>query len=315
MNGRAKTRGRPSAGAWGGLLLALLSPAGRAADVTSAVQVNPTTVRLSESVRATLAVEGDAPLRVEVPAEVLDEPSAAAWRARPDGPATVTDLPGGRQRWARAYRVDPYAPGKAVHLGFAPAKVSAGTDPQSKEVPFASQVVTVTTEVAGDAAEARPPTGIEELPPAGASGSPWGRAAVLVAVGVAAAAAGALLAWLLRRRPAPPPTPEEWAARELAALGQAPDDPAFADRLSDTLRRFAEARTRAAATKLTTTELRAELERSGEWPAERAADLLAVLHRCDRVKFAADRPTAAEAAELLQLARRVVEPPAFPPNG
>jgi hypothetical protein len=294
-------------------VLAALAGGADAADVTSSVTVAPSEVRLSESVRVTLAVEGDAPLRVELPAEVLDEQSSAVWRARPDGPAAVTDLPGGRQRWARTYRVDPYVPGKAVHLGFAPAKVSAGRDPQSKEVPFASKAVTVTTEVAGDAAAARPPTGIEEWPPAGgAAGLPGERAAILVAVGVAAAAAGAVLVRLLRRRPVSPPAPEAWAARELAALGQASDDPAFADRLSDTLRRFAEARTRAAATKLTTAELRAELERSGEWPPERAADLVAVLDRCDRVKFAADRPTADEAAGLLQLARRVVEPPAPP---
>jgi hypothetical protein len=279
--------------------------------VTVAVTAEPRAVRLSDSVRVTLAVEGAAPLRVEVADEVLDEESATAWRARPDGPAMVADLPSGRQRWARTYRLDPYLTGEPLRLGFATAKVLVGTDPQPKEVAWQPVDITVTTEVTGaSAAEARPPTGIEELPPVdNAADSLRERAAVFAALGVAALLVGVVGAWLLRtRRRTPPPSPEEWATARLGEL--APDDPAFADRLSDVLRRYVEARTPAAATKLTTDELRAELDRFGGWTANRTDDLAAVLHHCDRVKFAGDRPDAEEAAALVEVARRVVDPPA-----
>lgn len=280
--------------------------------MTSAVTAETRTVRLSESVRVTLSVEGESPLRVEPPDEILDEESAAVWRARPAGPATVMDLPGGRQRWARTYRLDPYLPGKPLRLGFAPARAFAGTDPQPKEVVWKPVDVTVTTEVTGaGTADARPPTGIEELPPVGDTAGSWReRAAALAVLGVAILLAGGVGAWLLRKRRRPPPSPEEWAIARLDEL--APDDPAFADRLSDALRQYVEARTPIAATKLTTAELRAELERSGGWSAERAGDLIAVLDRCDRVKFAADRPTNEEAAALVGFARRVVRPAAPP---
>jgi hypothetical protein len=282
-----------------------------AADVIADVQADRTQVRLSESVRVTLSVEGEAPLRVEVPDEILNEESAPAWRARPDGPATVTDLPGNRQRWARAYRLDPYLPGKPLRLGFAPARAFAGTDPQPKEVAWGPVNITVTSEVTGaSAVEARHPTGIEELPPVGdTADSLRERVTAFVALAVAVALAGVVGAWLLRKRRRPPPlSPEEWATARLDEL--ATDDSAFADRLSDALRRYVEARTPMAATKLTTAELRAELERSAEWPTERTDGLIAVLNRCDRVKFAADRPTAEEAAGLVEAARHVVRPPA-----
>ncbi len=308
--------GKPPRG--GGALIVLLffTPVASGADVTSAATVEPTAVRLSESVRVVLSIEGDTPLRVELPKEILDDQSAANWRARPDGPAAVTDLPGGRQRWAQAYRVDPYQPGEAVHLGFAPAQAFAGKDPQPKEITWQATEVKVTTGVKGEsAAEARPPTGIEELPPVGTQPtSIQDRLAVLLALAVGVVVIAVAAVWLVRRRPPPRPTPEEWAAARLdeLAVGSAPDGE-FADRLSDVVRRFVEARTRVPATKLTTAEVPVELERSGDWPADRVAELVAVLDRCDRVKFAADRPTAEEAADLLELARRVVTPPAAPP--
>jgi hypothetical protein len=268
--------------------------------------VEPAQVRLSGSVRATLGVEGDAPLRVELPEEMLDEKSSAAWRARADGPAAVTDLPDGRQRWERAYRLDPYLPGEAVHLGFAPARAFAGQDPQPKEVRWESRTVTVTTEVTGDASEARPATGIEELPPAGdAPDSLRDRVAVLTILGVMAVVAG-LLVWLLRRRQGPTPTPEELAAARLAGLTA--NDPAFADRLSDTLRQYVEARTPVPATRLTTAEVLVGLAGvTNTLPVERLA---AVLEACDAAKFAARPLTPDDRARLLTEARAVATPEA-----
>ena len=94
-----------------GLAMALSSAAGRAADVTPSLTADRTDLRLSDSMHLTLAVEGPGPLRVELPAELLDAVAAANWRLRPAGAAAVTDLPGGRQRWSQSYRADPYVAG------------------------------------------------------------------------------------------------------------------------------------------------------------------------------------------------------------
>lgn len=276
------------------------------ADVTAEVQAEPRAVRLSGSVRVTLSVEGTAPLRVEVPDDILDEGSADAWRARPAGPAAIADLPGGRQRWARTYRLDPYLEGKPLHLGFAPAQAFAGTDPQPKEVVWKSVGVTVTAEVTGTS-EARPATGIEELPPADVADSLQERAAVFAALGVAVVLAGVAGAWLLRKhRQAPPPSPEEWAANHLDELS--PDDPAFADRLSDVLRTFLERRSGLPATRRTTAELLIAAE-SAAGPDVVPVDLVRpVLERCDAAKFAGLDPTPDERRQLLADARAIITP-------
>jgi hypothetical protein len=300
------TDGRP----WALLLLLLLPTAVLGADVTSTLSADHKALRLSDSLHVTLTIEGDTPLRVELPPEVLDAPSSAIWRARPEGPAHITDLPNHRQKWTRTYRVDPYVPGDAVRLGFAPAQVFAGNSVQPKSVSWTPIELRVTTSVAGDATEARPPTGIEELPPIDAPTRPfgwWAFAAALLAVLLVGVT---LLVVRFLRRPAPPPTARQSALMqfdELAAAGAA-----IGERLSETLRRFVEAVTPAPATTLTTAELASELNQAGTWPAERLAELTAVLDWCDGVKFAGRRPTDADAAEMIAAARRVVSPVAEP---
>ncbi|MBX9628595.1 MAG: hypothetical protein K2X82_32660, partial [Gemmataceae bacterium] len=62
-------------------LLLFATPA--AAQVVPSVTLDRQTVRLSESVRVTLAVEGPAPLRIDLPAKpqkLLAPEPAAAWR-------------------------------------------------------------------------------------------------------------------------------------------------------------------------------------------------------------------------------------------
>jgi hypothetical protein len=299
-----KTPPKPTRGrGWALAAVLLTAVAGRAADVTAAVTAEPRAVRLSESVRVTLSVEGTAPLRVELPDEVLDEESAAAWRARPDSPATVTDLPDGRQRWARTYRFDPYLPGQPLRLGFAPAMAFVGTDPQPKEVAWEPVNVTVTTEVTA-ATEPRPTTGIEELPSVGTpTTSLRDRIAVFAGLGGAVVLAGAVGAWLLRRRRrSPPPSPEEWAAARLDELD--PDDPAFADRLSDVLRTFLERHSGLPATRRTTAELLIAVE-----PDTIPVELVRpVLERCDAAKFAGLDPAPEERRQLRADARAIVTP-------
>ena len=72
------------------------------------------------------------------------------------------------------------------------------------------------------------------------------------------------------------------------------------------LRDYVEARTSTAAPLLTTSELRAELERAGEWPAERVNDLIAILETCDLVKFASDQLTPNDRDRMLAKAHAIV---------
>jgi hypothetical protein len=302
---RKPTDGRPWA-----LLALLFTTVASGADVTSSLSADRKALRLSDPVHVTLAIEGDAPLRVELAPEVHDELSAAIWRARPDGPAHLVDLPNHRQRWTRTYRVDPYVPGDAVRLGFAPAQVFAGDSVQPKSATWPPLKLRVTTSATGDAAEARPPTGIEELPLIAAPPRPlgwWLAAMALLAVLLAGVAR--LLLRLLRRS-APTPTAQQSALLQLDELAVA--DATIGERLSETLRRFVAAATPVAATTLTTAELVSELNQAEVWPPERVAELAAVLDWCDGVKFAGRQPTDATMADMIATARRVIAPaPAF----
>jgi MYXO-CTERM domain-containing protein len=260
-----------------------------AGQVDATATADRTAVRLSEAVRVTLAVEGPAPLRVELSPAVVDDPTAEAWRVRPTGPPAVADLPAGRQRWTQSFRADPYRPGDPLRLAFAPTRVGGA------EVPFPPLAVTVTTEVNDPSAAAvRPITGIEELPPVEATPGrpawPW----------VAAAGAGVLAAawWLRRRRPAPEPSAEDEARRGLAdaasALARGDDPAAVADRVAGVVRRFLARRHGLPAGAMTT----AEVLTAGDWPAEVGA----VLTVCDRARFAGRPAAADEMAAAVRLA-------------
>jgi hypothetical protein len=268
--------------------------------VTSAATADRTDVRLSDSVRVTLTVEGAAPLRVELPKELLDPPSLEAWRLRPVGAAAVTDLPGGRQRWTQTFRADPYRPGMLT-LGFAPAKAFAGQAPAPVTVdwrPFPQ--VTVSSPVQ-DTDEARPVTGIEHLPHPPSATDPRRLTGAILAGLLAAALGAAVVVWVVRRRKPVPLTPVEWATRELDALDGAEGDD-FAERLSGVLRTYLERRSGLPATRRTTAELLAAAAEG--FPGEAVRP---ILERCDAAKFAGQALTADECRELLAEARAVVE--------
>ncbi len=288
---------------WALSALLLIATSTSGADLRSSLSADRGDVRLSESVRVTLTVEGDAPLRVEPTESVLTDESAVAWRARPVGSAAVADLPGGRQRWAQVYRLDPYLPGEH-RVGFAPFQVTAGAG-KPQTVTWEPVAVRVTAGVTGDAAEARPPTGIEELPPPPiTAGSRW-RAVLSAALLVVCLG---IVVQLLRRavrRPPPPMPPEKWAERELAALEQAPAEE-FADRLSRVIRTYLERRAGLPATRRTTAELLAAAESApvpGVIPVDQARP---VLEWCDRVKFAGLTPAADDCRDRLAEARALV---------
>ncbi|OWK38230.1 hypothetical protein [Fimbriiglobus ruber] len=291
-----------------GFLCLFVPGIARAADVKATAVPDRTTVRLSEPVRVRLTIEGDAPLRVDVPNEVLDDTAAALWRVRPLGPVVVTDVAGGKQQWTQEYRADPYVPGDAVRLAFVPFRVLAGTDPEPKMPAWAGMDVRVVTGIKdASLADARPPTGIEELPPvppAGASLRDW---AVRIVGGIAIAIVIGAIGWRIARRHR-----RKWLTpvqRAIAAFDALADDavpPAeFADRLSAALRTFVEQDTGTAATKLTTTELAAALGTETVWPADAVEELKQILDCCDATKFAGE-PVAPDRTALVDAARRIV---------
>jgi hypothetical protein len=213
----------------------------------------------------------------------------------------VEKLPGDRERWVQAYRLDPYVPGDAVPVAFAPFEVSAGGGPVERIEPTPQTVHVQTALKDPKAADARPITGVEDPPPAPAGdGTP---------VVFAVAAAGVLLLAVAavfrgRKRQPAPPTPAAWADGEFARLEKALaadtiPPAAFAERLADVLRTFLERRDGLPATKRTTGELSAT-------ESAAAGGVVPVLERCDLAKFAAARPTAEECQDLLARARAVV---------
>jgi hypothetical protein len=270
--------------------------------VTATAKADRESIRLSDTVRVTLTLEGPDPLRVDLPEPLLAKEAAAAWRVRPAGPPVVEALPGGRERWSRPYRFDPYLPGDPARIVFAPIMVTAGTANRSDEVQGPVVEVKVqTTLTAAKPDDARPVTGIETLPPVmpGDSGSGvWLVIAVPAALFLAGLLVGLRKRWLAKRRPLPAPA---WAAAEFDRLG-GESGVAFADRLAAVLRGYVERRYGVPAPRLTTAELAAEAGRAG-WPADGLRELL---DRCDRAKFAGEAPDAAEARELLARAREWV---------
>lgn len=248
--------------------------------VTSSATVDRTDIRLSDSVRVTLTVEGTAPLRVELPKELLNAASLEAWRLRPLGAANVDNLPGGRQRWSQTFRADPYRPGKLT-LGFAPAEAFVGVAPKPVPVdwkPFPE--INVSSPVQ-DTDEARPVTGIEHLPSLPSATDSRGLVGAVLAGLLAAALSAVVVVWMMRRRKPVPLSPAEWATRELDALEGADGDD-FAERLSDVVRTYLERRSGLPATRRTTAELLVVVVEG--FPVEAVRP---ILERCDAAKFAA----------------------------
>ena len=202
------------------ILLSSALAAAQPGQVFPSAEVRPTSIRLSDSVALTLSLEGPAPLRMEPireSAKLLTAESAAAWHIRPLGPAAITRLSDGRERWSQTFRLDPYLAGEAVPIGFAPVRVMVGTDLNAHEVTWSTQEVRVRTSLAEARAEnARPVTGIEQLPPiAPPPPETIGWPFVAVLASVFAAVVSIVLVRRSRATP-PPPSPGEWARRELA---------------------------------------------------------------------------------------------------
>ncbi len=277
------------------LLVAMHTPTlGRVGDVVPVVTIDRNVIRLSESVRITLSLDGATPLRVDLPKELLDELSTKSWRIRPQSAAVVEDQPNEQQRWSQSFRVDPYIPGEAVHLGFAAVNVQAGTDREPKAIAWKSLEVRVTTTVKGDVlSEMRGGTGIELLPEPTVSQRelpPWVLATFLIAFAVMVMAT-----WIGQRR-RNHQTVRTIEQQALANLDNIPDGSTPAD----ILRQYIEARTGMAVLHLTTPELLQSLQ------PRVLPNLQVVLERCDLAKFSGVTPDANDRFELIEMAKRFV---------
>ncbi len=265
---------------------------------TATAKADTARMMIFENTRVTLAVEGRAPLRVELPPKLLTADANQAWRIRPVAAATVTKLPNDRERWEQVYRLDPIAVGDLA-VRFTPAKVNG------EETPWPAITVTVnkTLEDANPTA-ARPVTTIEEIsviPP------PQDRSPVLWVVGIIALACVIVACVVFTRtRPVPPVPPADWALAELGQL-QPTDENGLhvAERIAAIVRTFVERRDTLPATKLTTAEL-ADATRAAGWPQQRTDAIHDLLNECDLAKFANTAPTRDRCEQLVATAREIV---------
>jgi hypothetical protein len=269
------------------LLNALAGIMGQTPDLRWDLALNAAEVRLSDSVRVTLTVDGAAPLRVTVPPKVLAGDAEAVWKVRVVAGPTVTDLGNGRQRWTLTLRLDPYLRGDALPVAFAPFEAVTGSDPTPRSITWPRKTVKVWS-AASVTDDVRPVTGIEPTPPAAVETVNWtGPILALSAVAAAGLAVGVVRN---RRRGRVPPTPFERADRRLAAATDAAT-------VADAVREYVESTFAVPATRLTTPELRMQLNGI---PDGAGAALVSLLERCDGAKFARDD---LDRAELVEQAR------------
>ncbi len=255
---------------------------------TATLTADRESIPLSKNLTLQATLQGPAPLRVEVPANVLSDEAAPLWEVIPLGAATLVDLPGGQQRWSQQYTASPFAAGKVVPLSFREFTAAAGNDVSAKSIAFPALQIQVETKIAKiDVDQAIPATGIEFLPPAPPSdGVPAGIFIFGIAVGLLLIVG--LVFALRRRKPIPELPPGERALRDLDALIS---DATLPDRLAAILRTFTAKQFTIPAETLTTAEL------AKAHPDE---ELRTILEACDRARFAGlgeDAPAGMELAE------------------
>jgi hypothetical protein len=311
-------RDLPLRDAWAASRLpAPLAPLQATAQAVPQFEPRQNWIGLSARLPVTLTIEGPAPLRVELPEKLLAPETEQDWHIRPTGPATQTPAGPQREKWTQPFRLTPYVPGLHT-VQFAPVRVNG------VETPVAGFTVQVQVESADpdkpDPRQARPITGIEELPPPApaATAEPNWWPAVLLGVVLLLAVVLALRRF--RRRP-DPVSPQQWAQTAFDQLQQAPRIGAVqVEQVAVIVREFIDRRFGIPAPQLTTGELLTALT-AAQWPAPTVHRLQQLLAICDQVKFAGRVPDEAECRHLLATARDWVQttptdfqPPPAPPH-
>jgi hypothetical protein len=260
-----------------GLLLLFPSPALSQDVAVAATHARKEPLELFEHLRVTLAVEGPAPLRVELPDPLLARESQENWSARPAGRAEVSPAGAGREKWVQDFVFDPYVPGE-WSVRFANPKVNG------REVEGPAFAVVVKP---AEVKEPQGVTGIEKLPP---RPPPVPSSAWWWIAGVAEVLVVAVVAWRLRPRPVPV-APAAWAGAAFERLErEGVSGAALVERVAAVVREFVERRFGIPAPKFTTAELLAAAGEQSVWSVEETDALRGILDRCDRAKFAGDVP-------------------------
>jgi hypothetical protein len=274
----------------------------RIGETVCRLAVDATTIPLSGELNVTLSVEGKAPVDVELPRALTASPD---WRVRAAAPK-MSPLSGGRERWEQAFRLEPFQTGAAVLLPVQPLNYRTGNEVTDRVLTWKPLAIRVTTEVTGtDLTQARPPTGIEELPSIAQTPFPW--LAVVAGLLVAALVAMSVRIGLRKGRSSGPMlSARERALEELRQIRADDLSPAEVERLADIVRRFFEHHLSLAATKQTTSEFLASVRKAGTLPDEPTERLLDLLRRCDLVKFAGMQMSALEGRALLDDSHQLI---------
>jgi hypothetical protein len=266
-------------------------------------------LRLSDTVEVTLTVTGTAPLRVELPKELLDPASAVGWQITPAGAATVS--PDGTT-WTQKYTLSPFVPGESLVVRFNPIKVN-GTDATPNELTFKVE----TSLRNATAADARPVTGVETLPPPPPAAEPPLVAAGLAVLSGLVVALAVVLA-VARKRTPKPLTPGEWVRERVGTLqsnllnGRL-TGAEFVECLATAFREYLTRRFGLNTEQKTTAEL---LASAGDmWDADTRGEVAELLTACDAVKFAGRVPTPTDCDDLTERVSKLVDGWERPVNG
>lgn len=259
-------------------------------------------LRLSDSVEITLVARGDAPLRVELPKDLLEPASAAVWQIEPVGDGSFS---ADGTTWSQHFRLSPFLPGDYT-LKFNKVTVN-GTEVTPESLEFNVKTKFDTTQRSPTSADARSVTGIEQLP-----GSPPADPPVVLAGLFLLSALVAMLAVVLvvayRRKPKPV-SAGEWVRERLDVLradrrsGRL-TEPVFVERLATVFREYLSRRFGLNTEKATTTELLASADET--WDADTRGEVEHLLSECDEVKFAGRVPTPVDCEELAEQVERLV---------
>jgi hypothetical protein len=276
--------------------------------IVATAAIDADRVALSGAIKLVLTVEGPGRIEVEPPRPLLSKVSAQAWRVREMGLPTVQKLDGGKTRWQQEFQLSPFVAGPEIPIALQPLKVKA----DGVEIPITwerSANIAVTTSITSlDLNSLRPITDIEPAPPATPieASDAWLIACVAGGSGLFIVLVAGFVVYRRRRSRPAEPRGAAWALGELARLSGVPSD--FA-RIADVLRLYLEDQSSVPATRLTTAELLAELQREDRLTPTIHDELRVILERCDLAKFAEgidSSGTIGDAGDWLERARQFV---------
>jgi hypothetical protein len=230
---------------------------------------------------------------------LLDPASAIAWQITPVRSATSTD----GTTWVQTFRLSPFVPGDDLPVKFNPIRVNGtAVAPES----FTLKVETALRNPT--AADARPVTGIEQLPSSQTSEPPLILAGITLLVSLVAVLVAVMVA--ARKRRAKPLSPGERIRGRIGGLRSnlrsgLLTEAEFVGCLAAAFREYLTHRFGLNTEQMTTAELIASAD--GVWDADARTGVEDLLTACDAVKFAGKVPSPTDCEALADQAGRLVD--------